>query len=138
MDNINEVSSQVRERANNLFDLTLNSKEKLYFDIPENPNKLEQKVEIKNSFRVIATCEEDKLSNMSPAFLNRFKIIYLEEQLIDLDINGFIKHKIDELYKQTQANKISKDTRNNSPVKKRENPRKKRKKLLKKLMMMNQ
>ena len=46
LDNINEVQSQVTERANNLFDLNLNSKESLYFEIPENPNKKEQKVEI--------------------------------------------------------------------------------------------
>ena len=46
LDNINEVQSQVTERANNLFDLNLNSKESLYFEIPENPNKAEQKVEI--------------------------------------------------------------------------------------------
>ena len=49
LDNINEVQSQVTERANNLFDLNLNSKESLYFEIPENPNKTEQKVEIKKS-----------------------------------------------------------------------------------------
>ena len=36
---------------------------------------------------------------MSPAFLNRFKIIYFEDQLINLDLLGFIKHKIDELNK---------------------------------------
>ena len=99
LDNINEVPSQVTERANNLFDLNLNSKEILYFDVPENPNKLEQKIKIKNTFRLIATCDEDKLNNMSPAFLNRFKIIYFEDQLINLDLLGFIKHKIDELNK---------------------------------------
>ena len=96
LDNINEVSSQVTERANNLFDLNLNSKEALFFDVPENPNKEEQRVEIKNTFRLIATCDEDKLNNMSPAFLNRFKIIYFEDQLIDLDLKGFLKYKIDE------------------------------------------
>ena len=96
LDNINEVSSQVTERANNLFDLNFNSKEQLFFDVPENPNKEEQKVEINKKFRVIATCEEDKLNNMTPAFLNRFKIIYLEDQLNDLDLKGFIKHILDE------------------------------------------
>ena len=97
LDNINEVQSQVTERANNLFDLNLNSKESLYFEIPENPNKTEQKVEIKKSFRLIATCDEDKLNTMTPAFLNRFKIIYLEDQLLDINLKEFLEYKINEL-----------------------------------------
>jgi len=34
---------------------------------------------------------------MSPAFLNRFKIIYFEDQLNDLELNEFVKYKIDNL-----------------------------------------
>ena len=97
LDNINEIPSQVTERTNNLFDIDFNSKDTLYFEVPENPNKEEQKIEIKKSFRVIAICDEDKLNNMSPAFINRFKIIYFEEQLNDLELNRFIKYKIDNL-----------------------------------------
>ena len=97
LDNINEIPSQVTERANNLFDMDFNSKDTLYFEVPENPNKEEQKIEIKKSFRVIAICDEDKLNNMSPAFLNRFKIIYFEDQLNDLELNEFVKYKIDNL-----------------------------------------
>ena len=112
LDNINEVNSQVTERANNLFDLNFNSKEKLYFDIPENPNKEEQKVEINKNFRVIATCEEDKLNNMTPAFLNRFKIIYLEDQLKDLELKGFIKHILDEEDKKMKDTEMNADKNN--------------------------
>ena len=119
LDNINEVSSQVTERANNLFDLNFNSKEKLFFDVPENPNKEEQKVEINKNFRVIATCQEDKLNNMTPAFLNRFKIIYLEDQLINLDINGFIKHNIEEDSKQLTHTKTK--SRMNPRLRQKEN-----------------
>ena len=82
-DCINEISSQVTERANNLFDLNLNFDKNIYFKVPENPNKKEQNVEIKKTFRVIATCDEDKLNKMSPAFINRFKIIYFEYKLIN-------------------------------------------------------
>ena len=124
LDNINEISSQVTERANNLFDLNFNFKEKKYFEVPENPNKLEQKIEIKNSFRVIATCDEDKLNNMSPAFLNRFKIIYFEDQLIDLDLKGFIKHKIDELDKKIAEEKLNDNSqRGDAGKRRRGNPR---------------
>ena len=114
LDNINEVPSQVKERCNNLFDLDLNSEETLYFEVPENPNKEEQKMEIKKSFRVIATCDEDQLNKMTPAFLNRFKIIYFEDQLKelkDLKLKEFIEYKIDELNKkrekETEENQVN-------------------------------
>ena len=85
---INEISSQVTERANNLFDLNLKSDKKLYFEVPENPNKKEQNIEINKNFRVIATCDEDKLYKMTPAFINRFNIIYFEDQITNLDIKN--------------------------------------------------
>ena len=100
LDNINEIQSQVTERANNLFDLNLNSKDNLYFEIPENPNSKEQKVEINKNFRLIATCDEDKLNTMTPAFLNRFKIIYFDDQLNELqdsNLKSFIEYKINKL-----------------------------------------
>jgi len=62
------------------------------------PIKENKKICIKKTFRLIATCDEDKLNNMTPAFLNRFKIIYFEDQLLDLDMKKFIKHKINEFY----------------------------------------
>ena len=101
-DNINEISSQVTERANNLFDLNLKSENDLYFEVPENPNKKEQNIKINKSFRVIATCDEKKLNKMSPAFINRFNIIYFEDQILDLDVKKFIKYKIDVLDKNAE------------------------------------
>ena len=34
---------------------------------------------------------------MTPAFLNRFKIIYLEDQLLDINLKEFLEYKINEL-----------------------------------------
>jgi len=123
-DCINEISSQVTERANNLFDLNLNSNKKLFFEVPENPNKKEQIIEIKKTFRVIAVCDEEKLIQMSPAFINRFKIIYFEDQLIDLDLEKFIKHKIELFNNKNQSTEnIKKIESNEKKSNRRRNPR---------------
>ena len=124
-DCINEISSQVTERANNLFDLNLNSNKKLFFEVPENPNKTEQIIEIKKTFRVLAVCDEEKLIKMSPAFINRFKIIYFEDQLIDLDIKKFIAYKIDRFNKKNKStDNIQKKENNGNKSNRRKNPRK--------------
>ena len=112
-DCINEISSQVTERANNLFDLNLNSNKKLFFEVPENPNKKEQNIEIKKTFRVIAVCDEEKLIKMSPAFINRFKIIYFEDQLINLNIEEFVKFKINILEENNKSIKKDGNNQNN-------------------------
>ena len=118
-DSINEISSKVTERANNLFDLILNSEKALYFEVPENPNKKEQNIEIKKTFRVIATCDEDKLNKMSPAFINRFKIIYFEDQLTNLDMKNFIKYKIEELSKKSKKQSDNNNAPQDNKPKKR-------------------
>ena len=131
-DSINEISSQITERANNLFDLNLNSDKPLYFEVPENPDKKEQNIEIKKTFRVIATCDEDKLNKMSPAFINRFKLIYFEEQLTNLNMNEFIKHKFEELDKKKKIQieeldkKKEKKNDNNNSSSQDNKPKKKR------------
>ena len=131
-DCIDEISSQVTERANNLFDLNLKSPKDLYFEVPENPNKKEQKVLINKNFRVIATCDENKLNKMSPAFINRFKIIYFEDQMINLDIEKFIRYKINDLDKKNENIKkeipIQKDNKINKKNKLKERFKKKEKK----------
>ena len=125
-DCINEISSQVTERANNLFDLNLNSNKKLFFEIPENPNKKEQIIEIKKTFRVIAVCDEEKLIKMSPAFINRFKIIYYEDQLINLNIEEFVKFKINILDEKNKSiKKEDKKPNDENKPNKRRNLRKK-------------
>ena len=51
-DSINEISSQIIERANNLFDLNLDSEKDLFFEVPENPNKKEQNIKIKKTLEL--------------------------------------------------------------------------------------
>ena len=79
-DKINEVSSTVCERLNGLLDRTFkdySSDNKFY--IPE--ISADKSVEIKDNFRIICTCYNSKLKDISPAFLSRFDVIYLENQL---------------------------------------------------------
>ena len=56
---------------------------------------------------------------MSPAFINRFKIIYFEDQLKNLEYEKFIKYKIDILKKK------NKNIKKNEGSPKRRNPRRK-------------
>ena len=51
----------------------------LIFEIPECPNNNE--VKINKNFRLLCICNYNSISKMSPAFLNRFDIITLEDQL---------------------------------------------------------
>ena len=53
------------------------------FDIPENP--LEDSIEINDNFRIIGVCDSQKIDKMSPAFLNRFDLIVLEDQLEEIN-----------------------------------------------------
>ena len=79
LDSINEAPSTVNEKLNGLLDKK-NSAEEEYFDVPENP--LNSKIKINEHFRLICTCNYNKLKQQSPAFLNRFDIVYLENQIL--------------------------------------------------------
>ena len=82
LDRLEKVRPTVTERLNCLLDVNyLHNKE--YFEIPENP-EFSNGLEINQNFRIIATVEEDELNKMSPAFINRFIIIYLDDQLENL------------------------------------------------------
>ena len=87
LDNIEKALPTVTERLNNLLDANYFYKEE-YFEIPENP--LVKKIEIKKNFRILATVDEDGLNRMSPAFINRFMIVYLDDQLQHMDKNEII------------------------------------------------
>ena len=80
LDNLHEANSVITERLNGLLDIKYdeNSKKatKRTFDIPEN-----QSIEVHANFRIIGICDFDNIMKMSPAFLNRFDIIVLENQL---------------------------------------------------------
>ena len=73
LDNLHEANSIITERLNDLLD----SRDSFY--IPENP--LENNIKINEKFRVIGISDRNLISKMSPAFLNRFDIINLENQL---------------------------------------------------------
>ncbi len=78
LDNIEEAPATVTERLNGLLDKNY-SEEDFDFDIPENPKK--SSIKINSQFRLICTCEINNINKMSPAFVNRFDVIVLEDQL---------------------------------------------------------
>ena len=87
LDNLNEANSTVTERLNALldkkYDENKENRDKNKFDIPENP--LEDSIEINDNFRIIGVCDSQKIDKMSPAFLNRFDLIVLEDQLEEIN-----------------------------------------------------
>jgi len=99
LDNIEEAPATITERLNGLLDKKL--KKDLIFEIPECPQRKE--VKINNKFRLLCICNYNSISKMSPAFLNSFGIITLEDQLKSL-FNKENKNKflelIDTLMKQ--------------------------------------
>lgn len=80
LESLDEAPATVTERLNGLLDIKYDNQQK-YFDIPE--NSAESRIPIKDSFRIIATAKIENISQMSPAFLNRFDIIVLENQIAD-------------------------------------------------------
>ena len=83
LDNLQEANSTVTERLNGLLDNKYDENKKKgtskKFDIPENP--LKNSIEINKDFRIIGICDIQAINQMSPAFLNRFDVIVLENQL---------------------------------------------------------
>ena len=83
LDNLQEANSVITERLNSLLDIKYDENKKKAtkkeFDIPENP--LKDSIVIHDNFRIIGICDINNIMKMSPAFLNRFDIIVLENQL---------------------------------------------------------
>ena len=79
LDNIEEAPATITERLNGLLDKKLEIEKDLIFEIPESPQKNE--VKINKNFRLLCICNYNNISKMSPAFLNRFDIITLEDQI---------------------------------------------------------
>jgi len=84
LDSINEAPSRVIERLNGLLDKKNNKKE-AYFEVPENTQ--DSRIKINRNFRIICTSNFDKINQISPAFVNRFEVIVLEDQLKSLKEN---------------------------------------------------
>ena len=79
LDNIEEAPATITERLNGLLDKKLDVEKDLFFEIQECPQKKE--VKINKNFRLLCICNYNSISKMSPAFLNRFDIITLEDQM---------------------------------------------------------
>ena len=96
---IENASCTILERLNSLFDFTY-LKGKRRFNIPEkgtNDKGENEFIFIHPNFRIIATC--NNINKLSPAFLNRFDIIYLPNQLQNLDeskIKSYIRNLFNE------------------------------------------
>ena len=106
LDNIEEAPATITERLNGLLDKKLDIQKDRIFEIPECPERKE--VKINKNFRLLCICNYGSISKMSPAFLNRFDIITLEDQLkpyynIKNSENHFLEI-IDTLIKQHKYN----------------------------------
>lgn len=77
-DNISSATSKVIESLNALLE-PKDTEEDYYFEIPQ--NTLEPRIRIHPNFLFIGTCLIDQMEKLSPAFLNRFTVINLEDQL---------------------------------------------------------
>ncbi len=114
-DQINEAPSTVYERLNGLLDKKYNDEDNC-FPIPEYSEKIYLKIH--ENFRIICTCYDSKLKNISPAFLNRFDIIYLENQLENVEdykdlINKLFEICINNDKKEREDKKKIEDKKNN-------------------------
>ena len=109
LDNIEEAPATITERLNGLLDKKLDVENDLIFEIPECPQKNE--VKINKNFRLLCVCNYNSISKMSPAFLNRFDIITLEDQIKFISIlpNSYsiFLELIDKIMKQHSFNYLS-------------------------------
>ncbi|EAY22716.1 hypothetical protein TVAG_476450 [Trichomonas vaginalis G3] len=79
LDNINNAPSQVIERLNSLIDKAYLPGQS--FIVNERPNN--KIVEINDDFRIVATASRESIKQMSPALINRFAILFIDNQFED-------------------------------------------------------
>ena len=96
--NIDSTDSKILERINCLLDIKEKESD-YFFKIPENPEI--ECIKIDPNFRFYCTCPIDKLNTLSDAFLNRLTVIFIEDQLKDMD-NNAIKDLIRNLMDQEE------------------------------------
>ena len=75
-DRIDASPPPILEKLNLLLDQNL-SKNDVEFDLPENPHK--KKVLINPKFRIIGVACTSTIEGLSPAFLNRFSVLFLND-----------------------------------------------------------
>ena len=84
-DNLNAAQAKVTERTNGLLD-PKEKEDDYFFELPENPEI--GKIPINKGFHFIATCNIRKIEELSPALLNRFFVLSVDDQLTDLSDEG--------------------------------------------------
>lgn len=94
MDQVNTAPTTILERINPLFDNI--GSEDFSFEVQENSETSSYTLNPK--FRIIAVSNSQGLSDLSPALLNRFAIVYLDEQHneVNFDMSSFIKYFLPE------------------------------------------
>ena len=113
LDALDQASATVTERLNGLLDQKYDDTEKAKFDVPENPQKPE--IIIHKNFRLVCTTDINKINQMSPAFVNRFDVIVLEDQIESLneeDKKELIKFLLINSYKENRIKAIIKKQEN--------------------------
>ena len=71
------------------YQIKKNNEKENYFEVQENSK--DPLLKINKKFRIIATSNFDKINQISPAFVNRFQVITLEDQISFEDIEGIQK-----------------------------------------------
>ena len=119
LDALDQASVTVTERINGLLDQKYDDPKENIFDVPENPQNPE--ISIHKNFRLICTTDINKINQMSPAFINRFDVIVLEDQLENMDeeekkqlinfllINSYKEKEIKELIKRQEKQELKED-----------------------------
>ena len=122
LDNIEEAPATITERLNGLLDKKLNLEKDPIFEIPECPEK--KYVKINKNFRLLCICNYNSISKMSPAFLNRFDIVTLEDQMKPIsnqpNSEKIFLALIDTLIRQHSFNYLSNSKKNEEESKKNE------------------
>ena len=107
LDALDQASTTVTERLNGLLDQKYDNTEPAKFYVSENPNNSE--IDINKNFRLICTTEFNKINQMSPAFINRFDVIFLEDQMEAISENDkkeLVKFLLINSYKENKIKKI--------------------------------
>jgi len=103
LDNIEQLQPTVTERLNASLDKKYND-EQPKIEVPENP-EWKDGIDINKDYRLLCTANIDKLNKLSPAFINRFDVIVLEDQLEEIRNNN--NQNLKDLLKKLFENSVS-------------------------------
>ena len=124
LDNVDQLQPKVTERLNASLDKKYN-KEEERIEVPENPNpdkNEEVGIKINKSYRLVCTADIERLNKLSPAFINRFDVIVLEDQLKEINKNEeelkklfevLLENAKNQYLERKQIEKSENDTYNN-------------------------